>query len=330
MLRVGNISGQQLSAFRRKLLRWYDAHRRPLPWRDISDPYRTWISEIMLQQTRVAAVLDHYTRFLRRFATVGALARAPESDVLAAWSGLGYYRRARMLHRAAREIVRNRGGRLPRTAAEWRELPGIGRYTAAAISSIAYGECIAVVDGNVQRVLGRMLAADVPPPLRDLWAAAESLVSSRRAGDFNQAMMELGATVCLPGVPGCETCPVSAWCRSAFSGRFRTTARKPKASPVRHKQEMTFALHVRQGNVRLRRRPAATSLMAGMWELPQAEPNGQPIAAMFRHSVTVTDYCVAVVKTPASDGRWIPLSRAARLPLTGLTRKILRHFQLIQ
>src|SRR5580704_14876171 len=185
--------------FQQGLLEWFDQHKRDLPWRRDRDPYRVWLSEIMLQQTRVVAVIDHYKRFLRRFPSLEKLASAREASVLATWSGLGYYRRARMLHAAAKMIVKEHEGEFPRSVEELRALPGIGRYTAAAIASIAFDQPVAVVDGNVERVLqrvqGRNLAGE------DLWRVAEELVSPERPGDFNQAMMELGATVCLPRQP---------------------------------------------------------------------------------------------------------------------------------
>ncbi|HYX69772.1 MAG TPA: A/G-specific adenine glycosylase, partial [Terriglobales bacterium] len=189
----------QRDAFRAALLAWYGRHRRALPWRATRDPYRVWVSEIMLQQTRVNAVLEHYRRFLRRFPDVRALARARQSSVLAAWSGLGYYRRARALHAAARRLVRDFDGGFPRTAEAMRTLPGIGRYTAAAVSSIAFGEPQAVVDGNVERVLERLVGRHLPAA--QAWELAAQLLDRAHPGDFNQAMMELGATVCLPREP---------------------------------------------------------------------------------------------------------------------------------
>src|SRR5229473_6174954 len=182
--------------WRQRLLAWYDGNARDLPWRQDRDPYRVWLSEVMLQQTRVGAVLEHYRRFLQRFPTVERLAAAREASVLAAWSGLGYYRRARMLHAAAKKIVSEHTGKFPASAKELRGLPGIGRYTAAAIASIAFGEPAAVVDGNVKRVLGRVVGQNLAG--QELWQTAEELLSPQRPGDFNQAMMELGATVCLP------------------------------------------------------------------------------------------------------------------------------------
>ncbi len=179
----GWLSDFPFPRFRRNLLTWYDAHHRDLPWRATRDPYRVWLSEIMLQQTRVAAVIEHYHEFLRRFPTIGKLASARESSVLAAWSGLGYYRRARMLHAAAKVIVREHDGKFPRTAEGLRVLPGIGRYTSAAIASIAFDEPVPVVDGNVERVLqrvaGKRLSAE------PLWKAADQFLDKPRSGDFN-------------------------------------------------------------------------------------------------------------------------------------------------
>ncbi len=329
------LSSQWVKSFRRDLLRWYDHSRRELPWRGISDPYRTWISEVMLQQTRVPVVLAYYERFLRRFPDVCRLARAPESAVLGKWSGLGYYRRARMLHRAAREIVRHRGGKLPESAAEWRELPGIGRYTAAAIASIALGEAVAVVDGNVERVLGRLLglAHRAAGPHSTWWKLAEELLSRERPGDFNQAMMELGATLCLPGEPRCEQCPVARWCASRGGQaprRSGAAARAAVPQKQRRQREVAYALTLRDGQVRLRRRAASEKLMPAMWELPAAKVNGARPAAVLKHSITTTDYRVLVFKGGSRTGEWVPRKRLSRLPLTGLTRKILKHFQVIQ
>ena len=251
----------RMEDFRRQLLTWYDAHARDLPWREDQDPYRVWVSEIMLQQTRVAAVIEHYHGFLRRFPTVQKLAAAREASVLAAWSGLGYYRRARMLHAAAKLIARERRGVFPNTVEGWRELPGIGRYTSAAIASIAFGEPVAVVDGNVERVLqrfsGEMLDGE------KVWQLAEELLESRRPGDFNQAMMELGATVCTPKSPSCLMCPVVDLCatRGEMAGIGKTSRQQ--------KREIHYALDRRDGKVFLVQRAANSSLMAGMWELPE-------------------------------------------------------------
>jgi A/G-specific adenine glycosylase len=328
---TGNPAETARRRFRDRLLRWYGRHRRGLPWRNTRDPYRIWVSEIMLQQTRVAAVLSHYRSFLRRFPNLKTLAAVRESSVLAAWSGLGYYARARSLHAAAKQIVRTRRGRFPRTAEELRALPGIGRYTAAAISSIAFGRAEAVVDGNVARVLRRLSGARVSE--HELWKQAELLLSSQRPGDFNQAMMELGATVCLPGVPRCDRCPVFAWCRTRGA-----TLGEP-ALPRAKKKQVAFSLAARKDAVLLTQRAPGASLMPRMWELPPADPpNGSSrrkpaVLLRLRHSITDTDYRVTVLRGAAragqASGRWVRLSRLPRLPLTGLARKILRRSNLL-
>ena len=209
------------------LLEWYDRNRRDLPWRRTKDPYAIWVSEIMLQQTRVAAVIERYNSFMAKFPTVKALAQASEQDVLAQWSGLGYYRRARMLQKAAQVVSANHKGQLPTTAAELRKLAGIGAYTAAAIASIAYGEHIAVVDGNVERVLSRLRGWESEDSReqgairRKVDTLAAELVDADRPGDFNQAVMELGATVCTPRNPQCLACPWQSTAKRSASTRHR-------------------------------------------------------------------------------------------------------------
>jgi A/G-specific adenine glycosylase len=321
--------------FRQSLLGWYDRQARNLPWRETRDPYRVWLSEIMLQQTRVAAVIEHYHEFLRRFPTLNKLAKAREASVLAAWSGLGYYRRARMLHAAAKQIVRE--GRFPQTSTTLRDLPGIGRYTAAAVASIAFDEPVAVVDGNVERVLqrltGKRLAAE------ECWKAAAELLEVARPGDFNQAMMELGAVICTPRSPVCLTCPVIEWC--ATRGELPREG-KPSGQ---NKKEIHFVLYRRKGTVLLVRRARDVSLMPGMWELPEAVLAEKSVAEAarlsrgvtmrrqdaplftLRHAITVTDYTVKVWRGDSPvhiTGKWIATDRLPHLPLTGLARKILR------
>ena len=312
--------------FRRLLLRWYDLHKRDLPWRSERDPYHIWVSEIMLQQTRVNAVLEHYRRFLERFPRIESLARARESSVLAAWSGLGYYRRARMLHAAAKKVVKEYEGEFPATSEALRNLPGIGRYTAAAIASIAFGEAIAVVDGNVERVLQRL--SGEPITGERLWGSANAVLDAKRPGDFNQAMMELGATVCLPRGPLCTVCPVLQLCH------IRGEINKGRVSSPQQKREISYVLARQNGTVFLVQRPKAASLMAGMWELPegQATLGTNGTCLKFRHSITVTDYTVRVMpgQIPQSaSGTWVSENRLGSLALTGLTRKILRAVEII-
>jgi A/G-specific adenine glycosylase len=327
-----SVSGENAARSRRALLRWYDQNRRDLPWRHVADPYAIWLSEIMLQQTRVAAVLEHYRIFLERFPNIEALAAASEDAVLALWSGLGYYRRARMLHQCARELVAQHDSRFPEKSEVLRDLPGIGRYTAAAIASIAFAEPVAVVDGNVERVLQRLTRRRLTSP--QCWKIAQEFLSKSRPGDFNQAMMELGANVCLPRGPRCASCPIRRWCRT--QGEI-TQAQ----APLRQKRrEIWCALERRNGHVRLVKRPDKASLMAGMWELPQWEElpglsASQAQWRTFRHSITVTDYKVHVLRDWDSNrnlkggfckgpSKWVPIHKIPELPITGLTRKILK------
>ncbi len=348
------LSTGQVLLFRRRLMQWYREYARELPWRGTSDPYETWVSEVMLQQTRVAAVLEHYALFLQRFPTILALALAPESEVLAAWSGLGYYRRARMLHKAAQFVVEELQGKIPETAAELRTLPGVGEYTCAAIASIAFGESIAVVDGNVERVLLRVTghAEDTTAAgKRFVREQAGELIPRRRmtdetnsAGDHNQAMMELGATICLPRGPLCLHCPVYEVCRTR--GEHATTARGRQTS-----RPVAFLLATRKNGasteVLLERRSMETSLMAGMLELPplplDAVETREPILNL-RHSITNTNYYVAVFMESSVDERpgllrsaipaseetlaWYSVRQLGGLPLTGLARKVLKRVDL--
>ena len=285
----------------------------------------------MLQQTRVAAVIERYQEFLRRFPTLQKLAVAREASVLAAWSGLGYYRRARMLHAAARVIMREHGGKFPASEEGLRALPGVGRYTAAAVASIAFDNPVAVVDGNVERVLRRVSGKRMTE--EELWKAANDLLDLKRPGDFNQAMMELGAIACTPRAPACLTCPVVEVC--ATRGELKSDT-KPKPQ---QKREIHYALTCRSGNDRehevlLVRRAQNESLMAGMWELPEGLDGDHASTPAFtlRHSITVTDYTVRVWRDPASSpigGEWTPIYRLRKLALTGLARKILRRAEML-
>jgi A/G-specific adenine glycosylase len=321
-----NKDARERQRFQLLLLAWFDQHRRDLPWRLDRDPYRVWLSEIMLQQTRVNAVADHYQRFLRRFPTIQKLASARESTVLAAWSGLGYYRRARMLHAAAKQIVKQYAGKFPETVEALRALPGIGRYTAAAVASIAFNQPVAVVDGNVERVLQRVYGKNLT--LEVLWGAAEALLGRERPGDFNQAMMELGATVCLPRKPQCLLCPVSDLCTT------RGELHRPKKGSRQRKREIHYAFGCRNGSIFLVQRSKTATLMPGMWEFPEiAVANGStPAWFTLRHSITVTDYVVRVMRGSVPKelgGRWVRKSGITALPLTGLARKILRAAEII-
>lgn len=318
---INEPAGRRL--FQRQLLGWYQRNKRDLPWRANRDPYRVWLSEIMLQQTRVAAVVAYYRRFLQRFPTVEALASASESDVLAAWSGLGYYRRARMLHAASKKIVAEYGGEFPNTAAALLSLPGIGRYTSAAIASIAFDEPVAVVDGNVERVVRRVTGT--PLIGEPIWQVASRLLDPMQPGNFNQAMMELGATVCAPQVVDCPKCPVVSFCATRGAGL-------PKLKPVRRKREIHYTLNCRKRSVLLVQRAFDESLMPGMWELPEVVADDQMESWLtVRHSITVTDYTVRVVRDlkRVRKGEWVAMQRIEALPLTGLTRKILRAAKIL-
>jgi A/G-specific adenine glycosylase len=260
------------AALRRALLRWYDRHRRALPWRGQRDPYRVWLSEVMLQQTRVATATPYYHAFLERFPTLASLARAREADVLTAWAGLGYYRRARQLREAARLVVREHGGRVPDEPAAFAGLPGVGRYTAGAVLSIAFDRALPALDGNVARVLSRWRALRAtlrePSGARTLWALAAALVPARRPGDWNQALMELGATVCTPRAPRCGGCPVARWCRAFALGRV--AAFPPAAARrAREKVRQAVVLIERRGRMLVVRRAGA--LLDGLWEPPGVE-----------------------------------------------------------
>ncbi len=271
------LAAAEIAEIRASLLAFYETRRRELPWRRDVDPYRVWVSEIMLQQTRVEAVVPYYERWLERFPTVDALADADTDDVLKQWEGLGYYSRARNLHRAAR-IVRDRhAGKVPGGYDALRTLPGVGEYTAGAIASIAFGQSVPAVDGNVRRVLCRLLDAEelAPATLRRL---AASLVPPDRPGDFNQALMELGATVCTPRAPSCHACPLHNLCAARAAG---TAALRPAPRPKRTLPECdvaTAVLVAPSGRVLLVRRPER-GLLAGLWECPGVAVSGEEAAA---------------------------------------------------
>lgn len=266
------------------LLHWYDAHRRDLPWREaIPDPYRVWLSEVMLQQTRTETVRPFFARWLERFPTLASLAEAPLDEVLRAWEGLGYYSRARNFHRAAREVAERYGGEIPSDPEAFRALPGVGRYTAGAVLSIAFGRAEPVVDGNVRRVFARW-TDDPDPAESELWRLAESLVPGERPGDLNQALMELGATVCVPRNPRCEQCPVRPFCAAYAAG---TQDRRPlprKAKPLPH-EDTAVAVVEREERLLLIRRPLDARL-GGMWAFPTAvRAPREPLAAAAERAV---------------------------------------------
>ncbi len=335
------------------LLAWYDRHRRRMPWRALpgerADPYKVWLSEIMLQQTTVAAVGPYFARFLERFPSVHALAAAKLDDILALWQGLGYYARARNLHRAAQIVAREMSGRFPDTAEALRRLPGIGDYTGAAIAAIAFGRPEAAVDGNVERVMARLHAVSIPlpaakPALREL---ARRHVPEARPGDFAQALMDLGATVCTPRAPRCLVCPWSAACEARARGIAEALPRKlaKPARPVRH--GVAFFLIDRNGAILLRRRPEK-GLLGGMMELPstgwaEKTPSAGEAAAAapapaswrvlpgtVRHGFThfelrLTVWAARVERRPRAKGVWCPGEQLSDQALPTAMKKILRH-----
>ena len=345
-----------LARLQRRLLIWFRAHRRDLPWRVSRDPYRIWVAEIMLQQTRIAAVLPYYDRFLKNFPTVQSLAAASPDKVLRLWSGLGYYSRARNLHRAAREIVACHSGKFPRTLEDALALPGIGRYTAAAVLSIAYEIPLAALDGNVARVLARLYAlrGDLRTPLRwrQLSKAAEHLLAEQAPGDWNQALMELGEMICTPQTPLCQSCPVLRFCRARA---LRLTDEIP--SP-RHKRPAICVriaaaiLRDPSGRTILVRDPAAhpAVLFSRLWQFPAVEVAREPRAELesylretlkldqtllelealpaARHGVTFRNitllpFLVRVAKLPRLPrARVLAFDHVGRLPISSATRKV--------
>jgi A/G-specific adenine glycosylase len=324
---------------RASLLAWYDLNQRNLPWRRTRDPYAIWVSEIMLQQTRVATVIQRFQDFLRNFPTVLSLANANEQDVLTQWSGLGYYRRARMLLEAAKVVAREHRGIMPRSAVALRGLPGIGAYTSAAIASIAFGEKVAVVDGNVERVIQRLAGwgsesrTGQSELAREINLRAGILLDPSRPGDFNQAMMELGATVCLPKKPLCLGCPLSDACQTR--GEHPTPLRAPMRS-----QDSAYALIIRSKTrfreVLLEQRPQSLTVMPGMWELPSLREPEVPVEDLrlaVRHAIMQVNYYARIrtvfeddvdaLTVPSEFRQWVPLRELGTLPLTGLARKVL-------
>lgn len=263
------------------LLAWYETEKRPLPWRETTDPYKVWVSEIMLQQTRAAAVLDYYKRFLEQFPDILSLANAPEDALLKAWQGLGYYSRVRNMRKAAKVIVSEYSGVFPNEYAEIRGLPGIGDYTAGAVSSISFGRPRAAVDGNVLRVVSRLTAnpanVDIPQTKREVTQELEAVIPARVPGLFNQAMMELGATVCLPnGPPGCEKCPVKSLCLAYSRGRQREFPVRSPKRPRRVERRRVYLIF-QDGQVAVHKRESR-GLLAGLWEFPNFSEENDPYA----------------------------------------------------
>lgn len=259
------------------LLAWYDRHARTLPWRGIHDPYRTWVSETMLQQTRVETVIGYYARFLQRFPTVADLAAAPEDDVLKLWEGLGYYSRARNLHKGAKQVMAGFDGVIPSTVEELRKISGIGPYTAGAIASIAFDQPVPAVDGNVIRVVSRLRGirenVGIPSIRRALEGEAAALVPAARPGDFNQAMMDLGATICVPGTPACEKCPLQGCCDACAAGDAEELPVLPRKNPPKI---LDYAVCLIFSGNRVLMRQRTEAMLHGLWVFPMIEGKPTP------------------------------------------------------
>lgn len=337
------------------LLEWYHANRRSLPWRESATPYRVWLSEVMLQQTQVATVVPYFERFVKAFPDVDALASATEQEVLAAWSGLGYYRRARALHRAAKTIVNELAGEFPDDVSGWMALPGIGRYTAGAIVSIAFDKRAPILDGNVMRVLSRWFAVHGDPRIgtanRELWRLAETILPAQSISDFNQALMELGALVCTPQNPRCLVCPLCEHCEARRRG---IEHRLPQLAPRREsvKVRMAAAIIEREGSYLMYRR-TGTGVMEDMWEFPGGEcldgesprvalvregrekyglamePSGE--LAKIKHNIMnrrieLHAFSAGLEALPATDERehrWVARSEIDSIPVSSMVPKLL-------
>jgi A/G-specific adenine glycosylase len=343
---------------RKRLHSWYHTRRRALPWREEPTPYRVWVSEIMLQQTQVATVIPYFERFVARFPNMKALADAPEETVLTHWAGLGYYRRCRHLHAAAKHVMNDHDGELPKDVKALLTLPGIGRYTAGAIASIAYGVPTSVLDGNVARVLSRLTAlelqSDSSAGTRALWSAADALLCPDAPSDHNQAMMELGALVCSPKQPKCIDCPLCGACRAFATDSVTAYPKKrPRRPPTKVFAVAAMATD-ESGRILMGRRPA-DGLLGGLWELPGGEiaaddtrPAGVrrwlaertglrsevgPRLASVQHVFTHRRLTLEVYRVTASDDelrahwytetRWVDRATLVQLPLSRLTQKVL-------
>ena len=293
-MRLSERLSERKVSLRRCLLAWFRRNARDLPWRRTRDPYRIWLSEVLLQQTRIETALPYYARFVKAFPTVRDLAAATEDRVLKLWEGLGYYSRARNLHRAAKIIAFERGGRFPATTRDWQSLPGVGRYTAGAIASIAFGLRAPVLDGNVKRVLARLFnigqSIDDPKTVRLLWSLAETLVPARSPGDFNQALMELGARICTPRNPRCAACPTRNLCDACALGRQDRLPLRRRKKPLPHYDIVAAAIR-KNGRYLFGKRPAG-DMLGGMWELPggkveAGETHAQALARELREELGI-------------------------------------------
>ncbi len=339
-----------MSAFAPELLAWYRQNKRNLPWRDHPDPYAVWVSEIMLQQTRVDSVIPYFERWMENFPTIEALAQADEQQVLNLWEGLGYYSRARNLHRAAKTVAEKFNSELPEDTKSLMKLPGIGRYTAAAIASMAFGRDAAALDGNIRRVYARIFNVEEPlgttQAEKIFWQLAEDFLPKGEAGDYNQALMDLGATICTPRNPLCESCPINRHCE-AYQLDIQALRPVPKAKKAVPHHVHAAAVIVEDGQVLLAQRPAK-GLLGGMWEFPNGRVNGNPAEelagvidsgyklniqilnplAEVRHAYThfkVTEYafrCKLIQSSHQENLRWVSLNELDDYPMGKIDRQI--------
>jgi A/G-specific adenine glycosylase len=353
-------TARELTAMRRALIRWSQSNCRELPWRSIGDPYRVWISEVMLQQTTVAAVVPYYKRFLERFPDVATLAAADEADVLRLWEGLGYYSRARNLHRGAQTIVTCFGGTFPRDVAKLQSMPGIGRYTAGAIASFAFDERAPIVEANTLRLDARLMGYVGDPRSsagrKALWKFAEAILPQEKPGRFNQALMDLGAAICTPSEPDCPNCPLRKWCRALLSGRVAEIpqlARRPDVT-----QLWSYSVAVRREGRYLLRRCGDGERWAGLWDFPRWERETPPLVerelpewvqsqtglrielgpqiAEFKHGVTryrITAACfladrIAGRLTRAHEWAWIAPAEFSRYAFSVTGRKFAERLRM--
>jgi A/G-specific adenine glycosylase len=356
--RKASFSSAQKQSLRRRLLTWYAKHARDLPWRKSRDPYRVWVSEIMLQQTQVATVRNYFARFVKAFSTVHKLADADESEVLRLWEGLGYYRRARQLHAAAKQLIADYGGKFPQEPAELQALPGIGRYTAGAIASIAFNKRSAILEANTIRLLSRLIAYRGNPHIttgqRVLWQVAEEILPQKDVAEFNQALMELGSLVCTPADPKCGECPLASICAaSTLNLQHEIPLAKPRQVFTNLREA---AIIVRKNGTVLMRRCGPTERWAGLWDFPRFELEATgPLFAkkeivekvaqqtgitcelgallitmkhgVTRYRITLECYEAAYVSgraqpAAATEVKWTPFARVSMLPLSTTGRKL--------
>jgi len=349
-----HLTGRALKSFQNRMLAWFRAHQRDLPWRRSRDPYRIWVAEVMLQQTRIAAVMPYYHRFLARFPTVQSLASARESEVLKLWSGLGYYSRARNLHSAAKIIVTQHHGQFPRTLDAALELPGIGAYTAAAVLSISYDVPLAVLDGNVARVLARIKAIRgdlrASKNWRALTTSAKNFLATQAPGDWNQSLMELGEVICTPQSPRCSECPVARHCRAYAQGLTDEIPAPRRKRVAVHMKIAAAILRDPRGRTLLIQDPGAhdTVLFSRMWQFPAVEIRRHAkieLEAHLRATLSITE--ISLDELPAARHgvtfrnitllpflanvselpklprtKVLPLKNLAKLPISSATRKI--------